>query len=439
MLRHRSNFLNLEELLSRIALAFGSGLLIGLERGWRSRKVRSGGRTAGVRTFAISGLLGGLAAALAQSPDGSLSVGGGILLGAVFATYALVIMTFSRDENRAANTFSATTTIAALLTFALGAYALIGDVRVTAAVAVAAAGILMVRETLHQWVAKLTLTEFESGLLLLAMTFIALPVVPNRPVGPLGGVNLHEIWVIAIVLAAVSFAGYVAVKLLGERRGVLIAAAAGGLVSSTAVTLANARRAAAHEGSPHLLAAGTALAAAVSFVRVVGIVAVLGPSVLLLVGPALLAGAIVAAATALIAVYGFAVKNSEQAAVHFHNPFAFWQVVGMAALMGALILASRLVNEQFGAAGAVVGATAMGLFDVDAMTVSIVRLLPQSLQQPEAAYAILAGVASNTVTKIAIGAVIGRGRFAAEIAAVSLACIVAGWLVLLATMALLGP
>ena len=112
------------------------------------------------------------------------------------------------------------------------------------------------------------------------MTFIALPLVPDDPVGPFGGVNPREIWLIAIVLAGVSFLGYAAVKYFGERHGVLLAAAAGGLVSSTAVTLANARRAAAGEGSPQLLAAGVSLATAVSFVRVLAIVAVLRPSLL---------------------------------------------------------------------------------------------------------------------------------------------------------------
>ena len=92
------------------------------------------------------------------------------------------------------------------------------------------------------------------------MTFVALPVMPDDRIGPFGGVNPRQVWLIAIVLAAVSFAGYVAVKYLGESHGILLAAAAGGLASSTAVTVANARRAAAGEGPPPLLAAGVALA-----------------------------------------------------------------------------------------------------------------------------------------------------------------------------------
>ena len=107
--------------------------------------------------------------------------------------------------------------------------------------------------------------------MLLAMTFIVLPVVPTIH-RELGGVNLREIWLIAIVLAGVSFLGYVAVKYVGARRGVLLAAAAGDLVSSTAVTVTNARRAAAGEGAPRLLAAGVSVATAISFVRVIAIV-----------------------------------------------------------------------------------------------------------------------------------------------------------------------
>jgi hypothetical protein len=108
--------------------------------------------------------------------------------------FAGVITTFTRDQNKSTGTVSATTTIAVLLTFMLGAYALLGDVRIAAAAAVVTTGILVVREELHGWVAKLSLAELESGLILLAMTFIALPIVPDRSVGPFGGVNPRAVW-----------------------------------------------------------------------------------------------------------------------------------------------------------------------------------------------------------------------------------------------------
>ena len=120
--------MDLQELISRLAVALGIGLLIGLERGWRRRGATPGSRAAGIRTFALSGLLGGVIAALAQAlpkeSGGATSLA--IILGVAFATYSAVFALFARDENQAEGNFSATTAVAGMLTFALGAYALLG-------------------------------------------------------------------------------------------------------------------------------------------------------------------------------------------------------------------------------------------------------------------------------------------------------------------------
>jgi uncharacterized membrane protein (DUF4010 family) len=426
--------MDLEELLLRIALAFGVGLLIGLERGWHAREGKPGSRAAGVRTFSIAGLLGGITAAVALSPEGTLSTGGGIVLGAAFVAFAGVVTVFGRDANRASQSVSATTTVVALLTFMLGAYALVGNVYVVAAAAVAATGILVIREELHGWVRSITLAELRSGLILLAMTFIVLPLLPDRSVGPFGGVNLREIWIIAIVLAAISFAGYIAVKVVGAHQGVLLASAIGGLVSSTAVTFTNARRALAGEGPPRLLAAGAALATAVSFGRVAVIVAVLKPAMLSMIAPAMLGASAAASAFALVRVRFAAAGTPEQKPVHFRNPFGFLPVVGMALAMGVLVLVGRLVYDAFGSLGTIAAAFTMGLFDVDAMTVSLTRLVPEPLDVRPATWAILTGVASNTFSKAVIGSVLARGTFAIELIAMSVASVVVGWLVVLLTL-----
>ena len=189
--------------------------------GARERQRLAAARTAGIRTFAISGLLGGTFGAIAGAPGTALSTAGAILLAVGFATYAAVIAAFCYTENRADKTFSATTPIAAMLTFALGAYALIGSIWVATASGVAATAILAAREELHGWVAQITWPELRSGLVLLAMTCIALPVMPTDPVGPYGGVNPREVWIIAIVLACMSFFAYVAVNILAPRESSL--------------------------------------------------------------------------------------------------------------------------------------------------------------------------------------------------------------------------
>jgi uncharacterized membrane protein (DUF4010 family) len=426
--------MDFQELMSRLALALGIGLLFGLERGWRTRADRPGHRTAGIRTFAISGMLGGVAGAIALAIGGT---GGGIAVGLIIVGYGAVMAMFCLEENRADNTFSATTWVAAMLTLALGIYAVMGDMRAAAALSVGAAIILAMREPLHGWVERLTWPELRSALVLLAMTFVALPIVPDDPIGPFGGVNPREVWLIAIVLAGVSFAGYAAVKYFGARQGVLIAGLAGGLASSTAVTIANARRAAAQEGAPQLLAAGVAAASAVMFVRVGAIVLAINADLIGVLAPPLLAAAVVAIGYALAAVYWRGAGEPRHGEPEFRNPFAFWSVVGFAVFLGVVMVLGRAVGDLLGAAGAIAGATVVGLIDVDSVTVSVARLAPAPLGLRDATIAILCAAASNTIVKAGIGAVIGRGRFAVEVAAMSLGCLAAGAAALWAALAIM--
>lgn len=418
--------MDIENLLSHFAVALGIGLLIGIERGWRLREEAAGSRTAGVRTFTIIGLLGGAIGMIAESAGTPLSPAGGVILGLGFMAFAITFVMMCRDENLADKSYSATTAIAGMLTFALAAYAMIGDMRAAAAAAVATVCILALRTPLHEWLTRINENEIRSALILLAMTFIALPIMPNDPIGPFGGVKPREIWLIAIVLAGVSFAGYVAVKMLGARHGTLLAAAAGGLVSSTAVAASNAKRAAAGEGTPRLLAAGVALATAVSFARVIAIVAVLKPDLLRLIAPPLVVAVAIATAYALITTYWRKGEKDEDQTVKFRNPFGFWSVIGFAVLLAAIVLAGRVLGESLGAAGAIIGALALGLADVDAVTVSMANLTPEPLSLQNATLAIFAAVVSNNLSKIAIGAVVGRGVFAVEIAAMAFLCFAGG-------------
>jgi uncharacterized membrane protein (DUF4010 family) len=428
--------MELDQLISRLAVALGIGLLIGLERGWKTREVAPGHRAAGIRTFALCGLLGGIVAALARATG--TPVGAGLVLGFGFAVYAAIFALLERDADRAAGSYSATTTMAGLLTFALGAYAVLGDVRAAAAAAIAATVILAVRAEIHGWIARITWPELRSALVLLAMTFVILPVVPDTPIGPSGGVNPREVWLIAIVLAAVSFLGYGAVRLFGAKRGVLLSALAGGLVSSTAVTLTNARRAAAEEGAPVLLAAGVAVATAVSFLRVVAIVAVMQPALLTMIGPVLGVPTLLAILYAVYAVHGrgAVATDDKPMPAAFTNPFSFWPVVGFAVFLGAVIMLGHAVGNAFGAQGALLGAAGLGLADVDAVTISLARLVPDPLGPIAASLAILTAVTSNMVGKLAIAVFIDRGRFAAELAGVTVVCWAAGLLVLWGVMSL---
>jgi uncharacterized membrane protein (DUF4010 family) len=157
-------------------------------------------------------------------------------------------------------------------------------------------------------------------------------------------------------LAAVSFLGYGAVKLFGTERGVLMAALADGLISATAVALTNARRAASGEGAPRLLAAKVSVATAVSFIRVIAIVAVIKRVLLTLIAPSFAAATLLAVLHALVSIYwrGDGERSDEPPPTEFRNPFSFWPVVGFAIFLGIVIVLGHAIGETFGAGGCAV-------------------------------------------------------------------------------------
>src|SRR5262249_22893633 len=185
---------------------------------------------------------------------------------------------FASLEARSEHNFSATGVVAAILTFALGAYAVVGNQLVAVASAVAMAVLLALREPLHGWVKRLSWLELRAVLVLLAMSFLLLPVLPNRTIDPWNAINPREILLLALLLAGVSLVGYIAVKSLGDQAGIAVAAVAGGATSSTATTLSFARLAHEQPRGAGVLAGGILLAGVVMMARVVAIAVALAPA-----------------------------------------------------------------------------------------------------------------------------------------------------------------
>jgi uncharacterized membrane protein (DUF4010 family) len=175
------------------------------------------------------------------------------------------------------------------------------------------------------------------------------------------------------------------------------------------------------------------------FLRVVGIVAALKPELLVLVAPALLAAALTAVGFAVAWTIWQKAGRDEYRSVKFRNPFDLLSVVGFAVFLGVIIVLGRAVGEAFGATGAVAGAIVVGLVDVDAVTVSMLRLAPDTLSRTQTVLAILAAVASDTVSKIAIGAAIGRGWFAVDLAVLASGCLAVGGAAAWLTFAFVAP
>ena len=330
------------ELTQRLAVALAIGLVIGMERGWKQREEAEGERAAGLRTHALSGLLGGIWGALALNTGQA----GVIALALAFAAFTAAIAVFRYREMVHDKTFGATTVVAAMLAFALGALAVTGDRTAAAAAGVATAMLLALKAALHEWVKRLTWEELRAGLILLAMTVILLPLLPNRELAPSFPVNPHDIWLLTILIAALSFAGYVAIRLAGPSIGVLLSGLAGGLVSSTAVTLNVARLARADGERCNIFAAGVLVASAVMILRVLVIVGIVNIALLKPIAAPLLLGALT-----LAGIAGYLANWGHEDCpvgkpLALQNPFELRVVLEFGALLAVIMAAAKLLSGR---------------------------------------------------------------------------------------------
>lgn len=408
------------ELLQRLALAIAIGAMIGVERHWRERDAARGQRTAGLRTFTLIGMLGGVAAVL----EHLLSAGGppsGLMLATAFAVLMGAVTWFQYRETAAEGSFSVTTVVAAMLTFALGALAVLGDRTVASAGGVALLAILASREYLHAAMRALTWSELRSAVILLALAFVALPMVPADPIGPFGGVSPARLLTVVILLAGISFCGYVAVKLLGEARGELVAGAIGGIISSTATTITNARRSKGECDDVAALAAGAIAAGAVSLVRTAILVGTLAAALVPMLAPALVAGAVVMTGWALILARRSTGKCGETTQ---RNPFELASVVKLALVLVGVAFLVQAAGQLFGDSGLLAVSALAGLVDVDAATVTVTGM-KDSLAPAVAAEAIGLAVVANVIAKAAYATALGSWLLALQLWLASLAAIAA--------------
>lgn len=410
------------DLFQRLALALAIGLIIGLERGWKTRAEPEGQRAAGLRTNALAGLLGGVWGAIAARLDS----GGGIALGLAFLVFGGAIVLFRYREAVHEQTFGATTAVAALLAFALGAYAVLGDMSAAAAAGVAAVALLALKQALHAWVRRVTWLELRSGILLGAMTFILLPLLPNRTIDPLGAINPFEIWLLTVMIAAISFMGYIAIKLAGDRLGIALTGMAGGLASSTAVTLTLARLAPRYPTQTRLLAGGALIAGATMMVRVGALVAAANAALLThLALPLLLGAATMGLAAFAMIARPAAGERAEGEPIALSNPLDLAYVLRFGALLMLIGVLAWAATRLAGTSGAYILAALSGIADVDAIALTMARLTGGSLAPSAAATAVLIAVVVNTGAKAVLGWSEGGARFGSSMALVGLAALAA--------------
>lgn len=384
--------------LLTLGYALASGLLIGLQRGWTARGEVDGGRVAGIRTFGLLGLTGGIAGLLP-------ALVGAMLLGGV----ALLLAIGYWRQSRLPGGLSATNAIAALLTLCIGMLATAG--RPTEAIAIAAVAtlILSLRDPLHRWLRGVTPAEMRATARFALLALVILPLAPDQPMGPLGAWNPHKLWLVVVLVSGLSFAGYVASRRAQPGQSVLITAVCGAIVSSTAVTATCARRLAADDGQAPALRTAILLAGAVMYGRVLVLTTLMAPDaafhLALIVGPALLL-------LAVPTMFGLREAATAHGDVEFKvgNPLELGVAFGLAALVAVMMLVSQWALDAFGHLGLAVVLILTGFADVDAAVMTLAAAEPGAITARLAGMVLAGPVIVNTLLKAGLSAGLAGNR-----------------------------
>lgn len=385
------------------AVAILIGALAGIEREKRKEldQIRTIG---GLRTFILLALVGAVAAWLSQAAGTPW-----IFVGALIAVGATLVAGYALEVRNRPDAIGITTQVAALAVFLLGGMTVVGHRELAIGLGIVTAAVLAYKQPLHGLVERIGWDDIFAGLRLLIATFIVLPLLPDRPVDPLGALNPYTLWLLVILISSLSLIGYVATRLMGDGRGLALTGLTGGLVSSTAVTLSFARRGRERKGAGtlDLLACGLVIAWGVMFGRVVVEVLVVNPA---MVERVLVPFAAMGAAAGALAWYfwrGNAPPRGSAEEVPLKNPFSLSEAAKFALFFAVVLLAVKLVEGRFPNQGLYVVAGLAGLTDVDAITLSLAQYAGDGGNETIAVRAIFIASFSNTLVKCGMAAILG--------------------------------
>lgn len=406
-------------LFGKLLIALALGFLIGLERGWSQRELEAGRRIAGVRTFGLLSLLGALTMVLGRESNIwviALAFGGvGLLLASAFYI-----------EAQKTGDYGITTEVAALIAFVLGALAMTPRVRLAATTAVITMVILGVKPLLHRWIRLLEPQEIYAVFKLLLISVVLLPILPNRTFDPWQAFNPYEIWWMVVLISAISFAGYFAIKIAGSGRGILMTGLFGGLASSTAVTLSLSRMAKTSPDGHRILAAGVIAASTTMFPRILVVAGIFRPHLdELLLWPLGLATLIGYSAVWWLVRDGS--PHASSAKVKLDNPFEFGMALRFGLLLAGIIWLTQVLKIWLGTTGIYLTAAISGISDVDAITLSLAKLAQDPAMLRTAAFGILLAALVNTTVKAGLTVFIAGGAMARYVVTVFALILFAGF------------
>ena len=390
-------------IFERLSVALALGLLIGMERGWKTRELEAGERVAGVRTFTVIGFLGGLAALLTVQTSATTLAAALLAVGGMLALNHWYTLSYKGAD------VGATTLMAALATFGLGAVAGFGQLAVAAAGGVVLTIVLGVKQELHGFLRRLEHRELMAGLQLLAISVVLLPVLPNASYGPLGAINPYEIWWMVVLIAGLSFLGYVAIRIAGTAHGVMLTGLIGGFASSTVIAINMSRLRQPDGGSRQdaLLAAGAIAALTTMFPRVLVIAAAIAPGMALA-----LAWALVPACLGALASVAWrwrrAAAITDTQSLQPPKPFELSIALEFAVILTVIMVAVEAARIALGDQGLYGLGFLAGLFDVDAIALSFAKMTVDGRAlQGVGVVALALGVLANMLAKPLLLTIVG--------------------------------
>lgn len=393
------------EIATRIGIAALAGLAVGFEREWSGHASGPSARFAGIRTFALLGSVGGIAGWLA----GTEAWAAGVAL--LLATGGLVVAAYLAATRRAPDDLDGTTEVSALAVLGVGLLAGRGLLALAGGAAAAIVFALGEKDRVRRFIASVDEAEKRAALHFAVLALVVLPLLPEGPYGPFGAIRPRMIWTVVVILSGINFAGYLARRTWGSAKGTLLTGALGGLVSSTAVTLAFARRSREEPDDEVALAAGTVAASTVLLPRVIAITAVLNPSFMpnaaRWLAP-MFAGTL---AVCLAVAWRSRERETREPPADTTNPLQLGTALKMALGFQAVMIGLEYARDRFGEIGVLGGAALAGLTDMDALTMSMSRLAAGGEPRDIAAAALLIGVLANTALKAGLAIALGGRRY----------------------------
>ena len=388
----------------RLGIATLIGLGVGLERQWSGHSSGAEARFAGLRTFSMIGLLGGIAGLLLSA--GFHAAAAVLVAGGMALTVAAYIMTVRRPGAD----IEGTTETAALIVIALGALAGTGRLMLAAGAGALVVLALHEKERLHHLVTHVQAQELRAALRFSVLALVVLPLLPEGPVlGPLQ-LRPRAVWIVVLLFCAINFAEFIARRAAGGGRGYGLVGMLGGLISSTAVTLDFSRRSRAEPELSASLASGVVGACTVLIPRVLLVSAVLSLPVSLALMPLLLPALAIGAFLVLRDWRSGEHATAAVAMAQPGNPLRLGMALKMAVLFQVAMSAVGYASGMWEARGLYATGVALGLTDVDALTVAMSRP-SEPVAAPLAARVIAIGILTNTVFKLSMAQVLGVPAF----------------------------